>query len=862
MSWTKLWGWLLNVENVKSIDSVDFMFGSGWASASPILVWFLSAGMVLLAVQFYSRFQQHAKPRMRHVMTGLRAAMLILLVWILADPIIALKFTNQPRPWLWVLFDGTDSMAIADRLPEADQARLLEAIGRSDLAASASAGTATAAKSGAAGAKSPAGETAAAGKPAAAAKSAVIEEQPTRVDVGDAGLTRQEYVKGWVGRERANTLQALAEKYRLKFFLMDRVQGVRELPVDQAPGEPLPVKQLSEQLTTTGTVTPLGRAIEDLSGRQTGGQLAGVVVVSDFDQNSGPPPVTAGRKWGLPVFTIGVGAEAAVDLAIDLQAPLMMKKAERNSLMVTVRQTGLSGQTVQVKVTSRRDAGETVTVLEGETVIGERQITLDAPDQVLEFPITPTETGRFTFTAAVAPVSGELVEQNNKASREVNVRDDFLRLMFVEYEPTWEWRFIKEVFHRDKLVGMRGFRTFLRSADPNVRKNNELFLSTLTPKRSDFFANDVIFLGDMPASALNTRYCEMVKEFVSTFGGGLVVIAGPRFGPSQLAQTPLAELLPVVVDAGARVKDDKPFALQLTAESEQVDFMKLGATDAEHKKAWANLGPLNWYQPVARLHPLATPLAVHPTDLCSDGKTKMPLIAVRRYGRGEVVYVGFNETWRLRRRYGELYYRQFWGQMIHRLGLSHALGSQKRFVARTDRPQYQPDDKVVLTVEAYDANFEPLGEEDLPERKLSGEVIFPGQGPEGGRNSQRLSIPQLRDGVFEARIPVLEPGEHQITVKDPVTGENSEVFFQVSRLSLERRSGVRNTSLQQELASATGGRAYDLSTADKLLEDFHPVPRTETTMQVRPLWNTWACFFAVVLLMLAEWLLRKMSNLA
>ena len=140
-----------------------------------------------------------------------------------------------------------------------------------------------------------------------------------------------------------------------------------------------------------------------------------------------------------------------------------------------------------------------------------------------------------------------MVDQNNRADREVNIRDDFLRLMYVEYEPTWEWRFIKEVFHRDKLVGTRGFRTFLRSADPHVRNTNELFLPTLTRPRSEFFANDVIFLGDMPGP-LSPRFCEMAKEFVGKFGGGLVVIAGPRFGPGQLADTPLAEMLPVVVD--------------------------------------------------------------------------------------------------------------------------------------------------------------------------------------------------------------------------------------------------------------------------------------------------------------------------
>jgi hypothetical protein len=341
--------------------------------------------------------------------------------------------------------------------------------------------------------------------------------------------------------------------------------------------------------------------------------------------------------------------------------------------------------------------------------------------ETLEFAFTPEETGRFEFIAETPVVSGEVVEQNNRAAREVNIRDDFLRLMFVECDPTWEWRFIKEVFYRDKLVGTRGFRTFLRSADPKVRTSNELFLPTLTPQRSEFFANDVLFIGDMPAGTLSTRFCELVKEFVSKFGGGLVVIGGPRYGPGQLASTPLADMLPVVVESGAKLQDQREFVLQMTPAAAQFDFMQLGKDAAENRKAWENLGPLPWYQPVSRLHPLGTALAVHPRDTCSDGKTPQPLIAIRRYGRGEVVYLGFDETWRLRRKYGELYYRQFWGQMIHRLGLSHTLGSQKRFVVRTDRSQYQVDDKVVLTVEAYDANFEPLGSDKSPDHKLTGE---------------------------------------------------------------------------------------------------------------------------------------------
>lgn len=806
---------LLGIERVNSIERMELSFAAPWAQQSAAWVFLGCLLLGAVAGGFYYRLQPRGRPRARILLGVLRGLALCLLLVFLADPILIARFTHTPKPWLWMLFDGTDSMAIEDEYPSAERAKLHEAVGMKDEGTSAT-------------------------KP-----------------------SRSALVQSFLRKPKDNLARQLAEKYRLKTFLLDRPDGVREFSNVEKEISPADPGEWAGQLTTGGQVTALGKAFEDLSLRHATGQLAGLLVFSDFDQNSGPPPLASAKKLGVPVYTVGVGAEAASDLAVDLQAPLLMKKAERSNLVVTLRNSGLTGQSVSVKLSARPIAASSAVVLD-ETVlpIGEKTVQLDLPDQPVEFPWVPAETGRFALVAEAFPLEGETITQNNRAEREVDIRDDFLRLMFVEYEPTWEWRFIKEVFHRDKLVGMRGFRTFLRSADPNVRRTNELFLPTLTPKRSEFFANDVIFLGDMPASTLSTRFCEMTKEFVGKFGGGLVVVSGPRFGPAQLANTPLADMLPVIADPGAKVRGDRDFSLRLTPDAAAYDFMQLGANESENLRAWGNLGQLPWYQPVSRLHPFGTALAVHPAETCVDGRTLQPLIAVRRYGRGEVIYLGFNETWRLRKKYGELYYRQFWGQMIHRLGLSHALGSQKRFVVRTDRQQYQPDDKVLLTVEAYDANYEPLTEDDLPQRTLTAEMTLPGTASDGGKTVQTLAVPQFRDGVFETRVIALQPGEHRVTVKDPVTNESTEVFFQVSNVSVERRSAVRNTPLQREIATETGGQAYDLTNVNSFLKDFSPPEKSETTIQVFPVWNTWLGFLLVLGVLFAEWLIRKLVNLA
>jgi hypothetical protein len=658
-----------------------------------------------------------------------------------------------------------------------------------------------------------------------------------------------------------NLVERLAAKFRLRAFIFDRPDGVRALELSSPSSAEIDPEPLAEQLTTAGQVTALGAALSDLSRRHATGNLAALLIWSDFDHNAGPPPLAAARALGAPIYTVGVGPLAAVDLAVDLQAPLLAKKGERSTAVVTLRQSGLEGRSVGLTVEARRLDREGAAGA-GVVTVAQREVELEGGATEVELPYTPEETGGYILVARVARQEGEVVEQNNTAERRLSVRDDFLRLLFVEYEPTWEWRFIKEVFHRDQLVGMRGFRTFLRSADPRVRQTNELFLATMSPRRSEFFATDVVFLGDLPASALSGRFCELTREFVGKFGGGLVVLSGPRFGPGQLSDTPFADMLPVVVDREARLRDRREFALELTPEAAHFDFMRLGASEAENAVAWGNLAGLPWYQPAAHLHPLATALAVHPEDTCADGTTSQPLIAIRRFGKGEVVYLAFNETWRLRRKYGERYYRQFWGQMIHRLALSHALGTQKRFVVRTDRQRYQVDDRVLLTVEAYNEDFEPLAAEKLAERRLEGELVLPEA--TGSGSVRPISLPELRDGIFETRVPVFTSGEHRVRVKDPVSGEFAAVSFEVTALSAERRAAVRNAALERELARATGGKTYDLETVGRFPDEVELPERSATTVRILTLWNTRLCFVAfglAVALMLGEWLARKLVNL-
>lgn len=814
------WGRTLGLENVASIDSLRLSLAAPWAEGSSAFWVVLLAVLALLAgMVFYGRGQRTAS-RGSRVLFGLcRGLVLLMLVVTLADPVLELGIVNRQRPVIAVVFDCTESMAIVDNYSPDLRRKIDAAIG----------------------------ETAS----------------------GTAQRSRIDDVKALLRREQTNLVGQLSrQEVDLEAFIFDgnTTSRLRKLAVSGASANYDVALPPADELANRGQVTALGAVLAQLK-EQLPARLAGVVLVSDFAHNSGPAPLgepghSPAAALGVPLYAVGVGATDAIDLAVELQTDLKMKKAERGSILVKLRQSGLSGQTAPVRVSARRLNGAVAAATGTLIDVGQRSVELSAELQTVEFPFVPEEPGQFEFMAEVQPLAGEASEQNNRSERQVNIIDDYLRLMYVAYEPTWEWRFIKEVFHRDKLVGLAGFRTFLMSSDPQVRESNTLFLPTLTPKRSDFFASDVLFLDDMPHEALTTRFSDLVKEFVGNLGGGLVVIAGPKFGPRELYNTGIADMLPVIIDPRATMQTapQKPeFVLRLTPPAARYPFMQLSGPAATSTGGWKTLGKLPWYQPSAMPHPQADVLAEHPSDVCADGRTPQPLIAIRKYGKGEVVYLAFNEIWRLRKEQGEHYYRQFWSQLIYRLGMSHALGADKRFVVRLDEQQYRPDDKVRVSIEAYNENYEPLEFGAGSAQGLKGELISPG---EGGTVSESFAIPQIASGLFETQLPVSAIGAHAVRVQDPVTGKATEQRFEVIGVSIERRRSVRDQRLQEALAEATGGRTYDLTTVGQLPRDLRIAPVEQRLTRRLALWSTPLWFGMVVVLLLGEWATRKWMRLA
>ena len=120
---------LLGLDNVKSVESAQTSFAAPWANRAPAWVFFACLALIAAALVVYLRYQPGKHRKGRIGLAVLRAVVLSLLVVMLADPVLTLKLTSTPRPQLWFVFDGTESMSLQDKLPDAERTRLNTATG-------------------------------------------------------------------------------------------------------------------------------------------------------------------------------------------------------------------------------------------------------------------------------------------------------------------------------------------------------------------------------------------------------------------------------------------------------------------------------------------------------------------------------------------------------------------------------------------------------------------------------------------------------------------------------------------------------------------------------------------------------------
>jgi hypothetical protein len=600
-----------------------------------------------------------------------------------------------------------------------------------------------------------------------------------------------------------------------------------------------------------GTQTAIGAALEEVLRRESGKRLAGVLLLSDGAQRAYAPrdlpPQTPARRLadlGYPLYTFAFGQSRALGQARDVALVDLVANQTvfvKNELVVlgSVRIDGYPGLNVPVQLLWENPQHKM-----NEVAVESVSVKRSGEALPVELSYVPEVPGEYKVTLRAAKQAGELVTTNNELSTFVTVKSGGLNVLYLEGALRVEQKFIRRALDASPDIKVDYVR--LESRSPTDRAS--------LMDRFQRGKYDVYLLGDVDAAQFSKDELQALATTVRE-GAGLLMLGGfHTFGPGGYAETPLANLLPVRMDALERQRFDEAIRpdVHLSGKLQMRPAKPLGmrhfvmslARGPENLAAWQALPPLEGANRFGPLKPNAQVLAE-----TSDGK---PLLVAAEAG-GRVMAFAGDSTWHWWLNGHEAALKRFWRQLILWLAHKDDVAEGNVWIQLAQR-RFAPGARVDFNVGAQSAQGD-----------LERSAIFEAEvvSPSGTRQPVRLtSLGEQTGGSF---LETREPGDYTIEVsamKDGAKLGTARARFLVFEQDLELDNAAADPTLMASLAKITataGGKSLAPEELPVLINTIMQRPielEMETQVKQTP-WDTWPFFLLFVGLMSVEWFLRK-----
>ena len=602
--------------------------------------------------------------------------------------------------------------------------------------------------------------------------------------------------------------------------------------------------------------TDISGALASVRERYRGQRLAGIVVLSDGADtgsgDSGPAGGTAGDADGSPVFAIGIGLPDGL--------------RDREVLGISAGDPRLDQSSVDLRVSAVSSgfgrAPFVLRVLANGRLIDTRRVVPQADGSPIDetFTVSPDPLNPTVYTAEIPVDEGELVAENNQRSVLVSPSGRKRRVLVIEGAPGFEHSFMTRAWAADagleidsvtrKGKNAEGQDTFFVQAG----EGRSAALTTGFPaKREQLYGYDALVIANIEGDFFSRAQLAMAADFVSERGGGLLVMGGRSFSQRGLSGTPLEEVLPVELTdrRGGLVRaalspGDLPVhnKLRLTSEGETHPIMRIGGSADETRRLWSALPALAASAALGGPRPGATVLAL----TTAPGGGVFPVVAVQRYGQGRSMVFAGEAAWRWKMMMAasDRSYDFFWRQAARWLS---SASPDPVSVAVPDAPE--PGDPISIDVEARDALFQPVAD-----ATIEATVTSPG----GQTAPLKLRHADSTTGRYTATLSADHPGLYRIRA-DAKRGNSAlgsaDRWIHVGGADREFADPRLNEGFLRRIARNSGGRYVRAADAGRVPEWLRTATPRNAAPERRDLWHEPWAFALVVILLSAEWTLRR-----
>jgi uncharacterized membrane protein len=570
--------------------------------------------------------------------------------------------------------------------------------------------------------------------------------------------------------------------------------------------------------------------------------IGAVVLLSDGSENSldgsgdlALDTIRVLRNRRVPVHTVGFGKErVAHDLELDdVRVASRAMAGSRIPATVSFHQWGYAGSKAMLAV---RD---------GEKTLGSREITLhsDGTTQVETVFFAAGGAGVKSLHFSLGPLGGEENVANNAVIRLLGVTDDKRRILYVEGEPRWEYKFIRRAEDDDKIVQVA---SMLRTTENKIYRqgiSDPKELENGFPARAeDLFVYQGIVLGSVEAGYFSPLQQELIREFVDRRGGGLLFLGG-RFslGDGGWGGSSLVDLLPTILPHSRNTFHRDPATAELTAAGVDSPITRLMDDPANNIERWKKLTYLMDYQDAGTPKPGATVLAQ-----MNAGGRKLPLLVTQNYGRGRTAVMATSGSWRwqMSQPLGDPAHDLFWQQLLRWL----VLESPGQVVVTAPTQTLMDDGHIEVTATVRNKEYMPAADAHVTAHFI---------GPDGISAMVDMTPEANNPGVFHAAWTAEKPGSYlaEVTASEGL-GSDTLPFERIDGAA-ENFHTTQNRELLEKLAAETGGRYWKPDELTRLPNEISYSDAGISVRDIKELWNMPVVFLWLLLLMAAEWLLRR-----
>lgn len=671
---------------------------------------------------------------------------------------------------------------------------------------------------------------------------AVLVDDSRSMGIAEDGSTRQAQA---VKALQSGVLDGLNRSFQTRLYRIDSVPARIDNLKDLQPNAP---------------ATRLSDSLKQLTEETSDLPIGAVVLLSDGDDNAGgisTDTINALRARHIPIHTVGFGRERAVhDVELDdvSVAPRALA-GSRLAAKITFHQRGYAGSEINLTV---RDVGADQT-----KVLAARTFNLQADGNL------QTETVMFdiggagarTLQIAAAPLTGEENTANNALTRVVNVSSEPRRILYIEGEPRWEYKFIRQAEEDDRMVQIV---SMVRTSENKIYRQgiaDPKELATGFPSRpEDLFAYQGLIIGSVEAGYFNPTQQELIHEFVDRRGGGLLLLGGQfAMADGGWNASKLTDLMPTILpsQAGAfhREADPKNGVTHTTAELAPagVDniITRLVDDPAANAAKWKQLPYLMDYEDPGMPKPGAAVLA----NMITPEGRKLPLLITENFGRGRtaIMATGGSWRWQMSSPLGDTAHDLFWQQLLRWV----ASDTPGHVAASVPAQMLLDNGAVNITADVRDPQYNPA-----PDAKVEAHIL----GPSGVSALVEMTPVPDNPGQFQAAWSAPKTGAYltEVTAQraDAGTGTVQELGRDV--ITFQRMDGMaenfhteQNRDLLERLAAQTGGQYWKPADLNKLPGNIPFSEAGVTTRETKDLWDLPLVFLVLLLLRFSEWWLRR-----